>query len=59
MCQFLVGSKVRLEWKEHDGPAVTKPGSSGFGTRLLKRTAMGADVQYEPDGLRCVISQRF
>ena len=55
----LVDGKLRLEWKEHDGPAVAKPGSSGFGTRLLGRAAMGADVQYEADGLRCVISQRF
>lgn len=55
----LVDDKIRLEWKEQDGPTVKTPKSSGFGTRLLRRTAMGAELAYEPDGLRCVISQRF
>ena len=53
------GGKLRLEWKEHDGPPVSLPSTKGFGTRLLERTAMGADVQYEPDGLRCTITQQI
>ena len=55
----LVDGKLRLEWKEHDGPAVAEPVTKGFGSRLLARAAMGAEVRYESDGLRCVISQRF
>jgi two-component sensor histidine kinase len=47
-----------LEWKEHDGPPVRRPTREGFGTRLLKRSAMRAEVSYEPDGLRCVITGR-
>ncbi|MFL6729782.1 MAG: sensor histidine kinase [Sphingomicrobium sp.] len=48
--------KLRLEWKEHDGPAVKTPTTKGFGSRLLGRAAMGATVRYEKDGLRCVIT---
>jgi two-component sensor histidine kinase len=55
----LVDGKLRLEWQEHDGPPVSEPESTGFGTRLLRRTAMGADLKFEPDGLKCVISQRL
>lgn len=47
--------RLRLEWKEHDGPPVKTPSRSGFGTRLLARAAMGAELSYEPDGVRCVI----
>ena len=55
----LIEGRIRLEWKEHDGPAVVPPSSAGFGTRLLRRTAMGANLQFEANGLRCLISQRF
>ena len=55
----LVEGKVRLRWAEHDGPPVVPPTSSGFGTRLLRRTAMGAQLDFEPSGLVCIISQRF
>lgn len=51
--------KLRLEWQERDGPKVVKPKSTGFGTRLLKRTAMGSDLQFHADGLKCVISQKI
>jgi two-component sensor histidine kinase len=54
----LVDGKLRLEWHERDGPTVIEPSSTGFGTRLLRRTAMGADLQFHPDGLKCVISQK-
>lgn len=54
----LVEAKLRLVWQERDGPPVNEPSSTGFGTRLLRRTAMGADLQFHPDGLRCVISQK-
>ncbi|QNP46321.1 sensor histidine kinase [Sphingomonas sediminicola] len=47
-----------IEWKEHDGPPVTRPTTSGFGSRLLKRAAMGAELEYEADGIRCTIRAR-
>lgn len=53
------GGRLRLEWKEHDGPPVSPPSTKGFGTRLLERSAMGAEVRYEPDGLRCTIKQQI
>ena len=48
--------RFRLDWKEHDGPSVSEPLSRGFGSRLLARSAMGANVRFEPDGLRCTVS---
>jgi len=50
--------KVVIEWKEHDGPAVKAPTSKGFGSRLLARAAMGTELRFEPDGLRCTITAR-
>ncbi len=49
--------RVRLEWVEEGGPAVTAPTRKGFGTRLLQRVLtaqMKADVaiDYDPAGLR-------
>ena len=52
----VVDGELRLEWKEHDGPAVAAPPSKGFGSRLLARAAMGATMRFEHDGLRCSIS---
>lgn len=50
---------LQLEWKEHDGPPVAAPSSIGFGSRLLARAAMGAKIDFEPDGLRCTIRARL
>ena len=55
----MVDGKLRLDWQESGGPSVLEPTSTGFGTRLLRRTAMGAELKFEPAGLRCVISQRI
>lgn len=52
------GGRLRLEWKEHDGPPVKAPSSKGFGSRLLARAAMGAKLRFEKDGLRCTIAAR-
>jgi two-component sensor histidine kinase len=49
--------RLELEWKEHGGPPVTNPAATGFGLRLLNRKALGSTVAFEPDGLRCSISQ--
>jgi two-component sensor histidine kinase len=54
-----VDGRYRLEWKEHGGPPVSPPVETGFGTRLLKRAAMGSEIRFEPDGVRCTITQRF
>ena len=50
---------LELEWKEHDGPPVKAPSSKGFGSRLLGRSAMGATLSFEPDGLKCTIRARL
>jgi two-component sensor histidine kinase len=50
---------LELEWKEHDGPPVETPSSKGFGSRLLARSAMGAKMSFEPDGLKCTIRARL
>jgi two-component sensor histidine kinase len=50
--------KVVIDWKEHDGPAVKAPTSKGFGSRLLARAAMGTELRFELDGLRCTITAR-
>ena len=49
---------IQLDWKEHDGPPVKAPSSKGFGSRLLARSAMGAKLKFERDGLRCTITVR-
>ncbi|WP_225421078.1 sensor histidine kinase [Sphingomonas parva] len=49
-----------LEWKETGGPEVNAPERRGFGSRLIERglapdLAGRADLDFEPDGLRCTI----
>lgn len=46
---------TRLIWQEQGGPPVMPPTATGFGTRLLRRAGMGAQIAYEPDGVRCVM----
>jgi len=51
-----------IEWKEIDGPAVAKPAKAGFGSRLFEnampKASGGANVCFEPNGLRCEIKLR-
>ena len=53
--------RLRIEWVERGGPAVTEPERRGFGSRLIER-GMSAEqdsavtLRYEPEGLRCSIS---
>jgi PAS domain S-box-containing protein len=53
--------RLRVEWKESDGPPVAAPARRGFGSRLIER-ALGADLGgraellFEADGLRCTIT---
>jgi two-component sensor histidine kinase len=54
------GERLRLEWKERDGPAVRAPDQRGFGSRLIERglaTDLGgtARIHFEADGVRCLI----
>jgi PAS domain S-box-containing protein len=54
------GDKLRIEWKESDGPPLVEPSSRGFGSRLIERgleadLGGSATMYFEPDGLRCLI----
>lgn len=49
--------KLHLAWNEHDGPPVSEPQRTGFGSTLLKRVlALQAnatvEIAYNPDGFR-------
>jgi two-component sensor histidine kinase len=51
------GELLHLEWRETAGPAVSPPGKTGFGVRLLSRALQqfGGDTEmfFEPSGLVC------
>lgn len=52
--------RLRLAWQESGGPAVVPPTRRGFGSRLLESSIRGQlagtlDLDYAPDGLRCVM----
>jgi two-component sensor histidine kinase len=54
------GRRMRLEWREEGGPAVTPPVRKGFGTRLIEQglaRELGGTVElvYDRAGLRCLI----
>jgi two-component sensor histidine kinase len=50
-----------LAWTERGGPPIKgHPARRGFGLRLLQRglaaeAGMGADIRFEPEGLRCTL----
>jgi len=56
----IVGGRLRIEWKEINGPAVSEPARRGFGSKLIER-GLGADLGgsaslgFEADGVRCTI----
>ena len=57
VAESTVGTALRWEWNETDGPTVTPPGREGFGSMLLKRVLsqqIGAEVNvaFEPEGFR-------
>ena len=56
----MVGDRLSVIWDENNGPPVTKPEKTGFGTRLLASalTPFDGHVQtdYLPAGLHCIIS---
>jgi two-component sensor histidine kinase len=47
------------QWRESDGPSVTPPGKTGYGTNLIKGTSAQAggtvELNYDPAGLAAVI----
>lgn len=49
-----------LEWRETNGPMVVKPHRFGFGQTVITRSLQysvdgGADLEYPPDGVRCMM----
>ncbi|GEO98033.1 sensor histidine kinase [Methylobacterium haplocladii] len=53
-------NRLRIEWREHDGPPVTIPQRRGFGSRLItggiaRELAGEVRLEFDPQGLRCVI----
>ena len=55
------GERFVLQWKERDGPPVSKPGQPSFGTRLIERglpqqLAGEARLRFETTGLECEIN---
>lgn len=52
--------RLCIGWEEENGPPVAPPTRQGFGSRLIQRGLVyelggRADLDYRPDGLRCVI----
>jgi len=49
-------SVLTLVWQEHDGPLVSEPATTGFGSRILgafaKSFCRDVQISYEPGGLR-------
>ncbi len=55
------GEPATVEWREHGGPPVAEPTRSGFGHVVITRSlgysppSGGAELSFEPDGVRCLI----
>lgn len=54
------GDKLVFEWIERDGPAVTPPERTGFGSKIIEdyvQHSLGAKVErrFEPQGMICVM----
>ena len=56
----MVGDRLSVIWDENNGPPVTKPDRTGFGTRLLASALTSFDGNVQTDylaaGLLCMIS---
>ena len=48
-----LGEWIGLSWIEQDGPPVTPPAGSGFGTKLLGRIGSKTELSFDPNGVRC------
>lgn len=54
------GKRLILHWREQDGPPVTPPSHTGFGTQMIERGLAhelggSVDLDYRPAGLVCTI----
>ena len=54
------GDRLKLSWREEEGPEVRAPANRGFGTRLIERGLAGelggtVRVDFEPTGVVCTI----
>jgi len=54
------GDRLILHWREKDGPPVTAPTRTGFGSRVIERGLAheldgSVDLDYRPDGVVCTI----
>ena len=54
-------SFLHIDWREENGPPVTAPSRSGFGSRLIDLSAVqglrgAVELKYEPTGLRAHIT---
>jgi PAS domain S-box-containing protein len=53
-------NQLRLRWQERDGPSVTAPTRTGFGSRVIENGLAHemegtTDLDYQPDGLVCTM----
>lgn len=52
-------TRLRLSWREHDGPRVEPPTRAGFGSRMLERALRSergdARIEFPPEGVICTI----
>jgi two-component sensor histidine kinase len=52
---------LHMDWREENGPPVTPPARTGFGSKLIDLSAVQglrgtAELRYEPTGLRVHIT---
>ena len=57
---FAEGKRLRLEWREAQGPKVEEPKRRGFGLALIENGLAGIPgaqvrMQFKPSGLLCII----
>jgi PAS domain S-box-containing protein len=57
--EVLDATRLKLCWKESDGPVVTPPKRKGFGTILIKHAFEGAHFDYAPPGFSCEFEIRL
>ena len=55
------GAQLRLRWQEKDGPPVTAPTHTGFGSRVIERSLVQElegtiHLEYRPGGLECTMT---
>lgn len=56
--------QLNFVWREKDGPSISAPKSSGFGSKLIERVLAGeisgsVELNYHRDGLHCQLSTKI